>query len=89
MVPLKGLRQEDQLSPFLFTLVADSLSQIIVNAENNSIFKGFHVGSNKVSVSHIQLADDTLIFMDDRFRNQHFIKPLIQCFKVVTGLKVN
>lgn len=41
------------LSPFLFTLFANSLSQIIINAESKSPFKGFQVGSDKVNVSHL------------------------------------
>lgn len=41
----------------LFSLVADSLSQILKIGENNELFKGFQVGSDKVNVSHLQFAD--------------------------------
>lgn len=41
------------LSLLLFTLVANSLSQIIINAESKSLSKGFKVGSDKVNVSHL------------------------------------
>lgn len=58
-----GLRQGDLLSPFLLIMVADSLSQILKFAENNGLFKGFQVGSDKIKVSHLQFADETLLFM--------------------------
>lgn len=58
-----GLRQGDLLSPFLLIMVADSLSQILKSAENNGLFKGFQVGSDKIKVSHLQLADEMLLFM--------------------------
>lgn len=64
------------LSPFLFSLVADSLSQIIIKAESNNLFKGFQVGSDKVIVSHLQYADDTLILMDGDPRFGHMLKLL-------------
>lgn len=83
----RGLRQGDPLSPFLFTLVADSLNQI--NAESKNMFKGFQVGAEEVNVSHLQFTDDTLIFMDGDPKLGHFLTSLIRCFELVAGLKVN
>lgn len=61
----RGLRQGDLLSPFSFTLFADIFSQIILKGEKKKLFSGFRVGSEEVRVSHLQLADDTLIFMEE------------------------
>lgn len=49
----RGLRQGDSLSPFLFTLVADSLGQIFIIAEAKGLFDGFQGGSHKINVSHL------------------------------------
>lgn len=49
----QGLRQGDAVSPFLFTLAIDSLSQIIIMAESKGLFRGFQVGSHKVKVSQL------------------------------------
>lgn len=54
----RGLRQGDPLSPFLFSVVADSLGQIIFTAKSKALFKGFNVGPHNVKVSHLQFADE-------------------------------
>nr|GEU86156.1 cysteine-rich receptor-like protein kinase [Tanacetum cinerariifolium] len=54
-----GVRQGDPLSPFLFILAAEGLNSIVSKAVEHGIFRGVVVGENKVTVSHLQYADDT------------------------------
>ena len=58
----RGLRHGDPLSPFLFTLVADVLSKMLLREEERNSLEGFRVGRNKTKVSHLQFADDTIFF---------------------------
>ena len=61
----KRLRQGDPLSPFLFILAMEGLSQLLARAKELQWIQGFQVGSNPtttVNVSHLLYADDTLIF---------------------------
>ena len=39
----RGLRQGDPLSPFLFTIVADVLSRMLLKAEERNLMEGFRV----------------------------------------------
>ena len=43
----KGLRQDDPLFPFLFTLVADVLSRMLLRAKERNLLEGFRVGRNR------------------------------------------
>ena len=43
----RGLRQGDPLSSFLFTIVADVLSRMLLKAEERNVLEGFKVGRNK------------------------------------------
>ena len=58
----RDLRQGDPLSPFLFTIVVDVLSRLVVRAEEKGLIEGFRVGRNRTRVSHLQFVDDTVLF---------------------------
>lgn len=59
-----GLLQGDPLSPFLFTLVADAFSALMVRVEEASIINGLRLVWKETVVSHLQFADDTIYFVD-------------------------
>jgi hypothetical protein len=63
----KGLRQGDPLSPLLFHFVVDALANILETAKSNGVIHGLvphlvHGGG----VSHLQYADDTVLFVEKR-----------------------
>lgn len=49
----KGIRQGDSLSPFLFTLVADALSELMERAKVKGIIEGYTIGNNGFSINHL------------------------------------
>ncbi|KAM2378505.1 hypothetical protein ACFX1X_044959 [Malus domestica] len=61
----RGLRQGDPLSPFLFTLVVDVLSRLMEKAQENDLINGLCIGQEKVEISHLQFADDTIFFLTE------------------------
>ena len=48
---IRGLRQRNPLSPFLFTLVSDVLSRMMIRAEETELIEGFIVGKDRTRVS--------------------------------------
>jgi hypothetical protein len=59
------VRQGDPLSPFLFVLVMEAFSKMLGAFISRGLISGFTVGSselNRVNVSHLLFADNTLVF---------------------------
>eukprot|EP00268_Persea_americana_P014029 TRINITY_DN16210_c0_g1_i2.p1 TRINITY_DN16210_c0_g1~~TRINITY_DN16210_c0_g1_i2.p1 ORF type:complete len:280 (+),score=35.24 TRINITY_DN16210_c0_g1_i2:349-1188(+) len=83
----RGLRQGVPLSHFLFLI--EAFGKMIKKAVSVGFFEGFRAARNSPEISHLQYADDTLIFCgaeEDQVRN---VKTTILCFEAVLGLKVN
>ena len=49
----------DPLSPFVFTIVVDALSKMMIRAEERGLFEGFTIGRDGSRVSLLQFAEDT------------------------------
>ncbi|GJS75873.1 reverse transcriptase domain, reverse transcriptase zinc-binding domain protein [Tanacetum coccineum] len=85
----RGVRQGDPFSPFLFILAAEGLNAIVSEAVDKGIFKGIVVGSDRVMVSHLQYADDTIFFGEWNKENAKSLMCILKCFEEVLGLHVN
>lgn len=86
----RGLRQGDPLSPFLFNLAVEVLHQLFVKAINKGLWEGIEVSKGaEFQISHLQFADDTLLFFPAREEYLLNIKKTLIVFQLVSGLKVN
>jgi len=85
----RGLRQGDPISPFLFILAADAMSRRILRGVENESFRPLEVGSPSLSLSHLQFADDTLIFGVFDIQSWANLVNIIRDFCKDSGLKVN
>ena len=85
----RGIRQGCPLSPFLFNIVAEALSSLIYSAVSSNLFKGIKVGSEAVMVSHLQFADNTIIFCEPDLGQILNMKRVLRCYQVMSGLNIN
>ena len=81
--PSNGLRQGDPLSGLLFLVVAEVLSQSII--ENQNIC-GLKKGNFELKID--QFADDTRLFLKDKKSLKEALNSL-NLFEKVSGLKIN
>lgn len=87
--PSRGLRQGDPISPLLFDLVGEVLHSMLTQAANKGIFQGIRLNKNMEQITHLQFADDTVIFLDGSIQSAIGIKRVLQCFQLMSGLKIN
>jgi len=62
VVPSRGLRQGDPLSPYLLLFVTEGLSGPLRDAETAGRVKGHQICLGAPSVSNLLFADDSIFF---------------------------
>ncbi|KAL4289650.1 hypothetical protein GQ457_14G024300 [Hibiscus cannabinus] len=85
----RGIRQGCPLSPFLFNIVGEALSRLLKKANEMNVFEGVKVGDESLKITHLQYADDLIIFGKASMVNVLNIKRLLRLFEVIAGLKLN
>lgn len=65
----KGVRQGDPLSPILFNFVADCLTRMVHQAQNNGLITGLAENLIPRGVAILQYADDTIICLKNSMEN--------------------
>ncbi|KAL5551657.1 hypothetical protein UlMin_001833 [Ulmus minor] len=89
IVPSRGLRQGDPLSPFLFLFCSKGLTNLLAKAELDGRLKGLKFGSNGVSVSHLLFADDSFMFLAANRSNFGVLYDILRLYCAASGQLVN
>ena len=88
---LKGLRQEDPFSPYLFVLGMEVFSLLVDKAKLGGFLTSYNIrGINGVTmnISHLLFVDDALVFYKDFEEKMMFLSWIMLCFEVLSGLRV-
>ena len=89
VIPGRGIRQGDPLSPYLFILCAEVLSHMMKQAESTRNLKGIHLSTKSPAISHLLFADDSLFFTLANQRSCYAIKQILNDYEEVSGQAVN
>ncbi|XP_019229886.1 PREDICTED: uncharacterized protein LOC109210864 [Nicotiana attenuata] len=84
----KGLRQGDPISPFLFAIVMEYLSRNLNKLKEVKGFK-FHPRCAKLGITHLNYADDLLIFSRGDLNLVSHIQECFNHFSQVSSLQAN
>ncbi|XP_013639453.1 PREDICTED: uncharacterized protein LOC106344676 [Brassica oleracea var. oleracea] len=89
VVPQRGLRQGDPLSPFLFVLCAEGLSHLLTKAEEEGSITGMSFGDHGPSVNHLLFADDCLLVCKANEEQSDHLLRVLHRYEEVTGQVIN
>ncbi|XP_057545956.1 uncharacterized protein LOC130824951 [Amaranthus tricolor] len=85
----KGLRQGDPLSPYLFILVTEALIYFLKQAHDMNMIEDVRIGKAKVSLKHLQFADDILLFTPKNPSCIINYFRILDIFALMSGLTLN
>lgn len=89
VVPGRGLRQGDPLSPYLFILCAEGLSALIRKAEGRGDIHGIKICRNAPIVSHLLFADDCFLFFRAEESEAMIMKEILSTYENASGQSIN
>ncbi|CAL2260000.1 unnamed protein product [Prunus armeniaca] len=89
IIPSRGLRQGDPISPYLFLIVAEAFSVLLQQAERDSRLHGVSIAPSAHSINHLFFADDSLPFCNAGTTEALELKRIFGVYEAASGQKVN
>lgn len=89
VIPSRGLRQGDPLSPYLFILCAEVLSRYILSRVAAKEIHGCCVRRGAPEISHLFFADDSVLFFKATENEAVRIRDMLQTYEMASGQAVN
>ncbi|KAH1121340.1 hypothetical protein J1N35_004500 [Gossypium stocksii] len=87
--PMRGLRQGDPLSPFMFLLCGEGLSSLIRLALKNGLVKGIKASRRGPAISHLLFADDCILFGEATKGGAKNLKDILRLYESCSSQCVN
>ncbi|KAL4333365.1 hypothetical protein GQ457_07G003570 [Hibiscus cannabinus] len=69
--------------------MGEALSSLLCKAADAGVIQGVRIGNSKLRVSHIQFADDLIMFIEANEEAVRNTKRLLRLFGLCSGLKLN
>ena len=89
IMPSRGLRHGDPLSPFLFILCPEVLISHIKQAEKDQTITGIKIARGSPAISHLLFADDSLFFCKAEQSHCKELVRIIDVYEKASGQQLN
>ncbi|EOY32757.1 Uncharacterized protein TCM_040787 [Theobroma cacao] len=88
-IPTRGIRQGDPLSPYLFVLCLETLSQLVNEEVSLGNWKPLVVTTRGPYLTHVCFADDLMLFGEASVKQVQTIMRVLDKFCLASGQKVS
>jgi hypothetical protein len=78
VIPSRGIRQGDPISPYLFLLCTEGLSNLLQQSENRGELHGIKNGRLGPPISHLLFADDNIFFARSDSRSVETLNQILK-----------
>ena len=85
IIPTRGLRQGDPLSPYLFMLCAEGLSALIKKSTADGLLEDISVSKGGPCLSHLFFANDSLIFCKATIEECDVLQRILSTYEKASG----
>lgn len=89
LLPGRGLRQGDPLSPYLFIICTEWLSWRITQNETQGHFGRIKICRGAPSITYLFFANDSLLFFKTNQRSIQTIKHVLSDYEIISGQQIN
>jgi len=89
IIPSRGLRQGDPLSPYLFLLCAEGFSILLNATKSNGVLEGVSICNNAPSITHLLFTDDSLLLLKVNDESANHLRHVLQLYKECSGQTIN
>jgi hypothetical protein len=89
VIPQRGLRQGDPISPYIFLICAEAFSSLLNKAELEGSLEGIKICNNAPSFNHLLFADDSLVLIKASQASARTLQNILQLYEVCSGQTIN
>lgn len=89
VIPQRGIRHGDPLSPYLFILCGQVLSRLCQRAEREGILQGIRVANGSPRVNHLLFVNDTMFFCQTSPTSCDTLMSILKEYELASGQKIN
>lgn len=89
VIPSRGLRQGDPLSPYLFLLVIDVLSKLLNKAIKENRLSAIKLNTSCPTLSHLFFVDDAILFLNANKEECDQVLKILEIYNNASGQLVN
>jgi hypothetical protein len=89
IIPSRGIRQGDPISPYLFLICAEVLSAMLSRADRMGVLEGVPTSRRGPRINHLFFADDSLLFCRADGSHRNNLSNILHMYERASGQRLN